>query len=117
MRATSRRTASGEGRTGAADIGTPWGLLRHYWVLANLWLSTGASLLLLLHTGPIGRAADLAATAPGGPELDPIKTQLAFEASAALLLLLAVTALSVFKTQGLTRRGHRHRHQAQSSAD
>lgn len=35
--------------------GTPWGLFKHYWVVAKLLLTVLATGVLLLHTGPIGR--------------------------------------------------------------
>ena len=43
------------------SLGTPWGLLRHYWVLAKLILTVLATLILLLHTQPISYMANIAA--------------------------------------------------------
>lgn len=31
------------------SLGTQWGLFRHYWVLAKLLITVGASVLLLVH--------------------------------------------------------------------
>jgi hypothetical protein len=40
--------------TGIAQaLGTHWGLLRHYWVIAKLVIAVGAVLLLLAHTGSL----------------------------------------------------------------
>jgi hypothetical protein len=33
-------------------LGTPWGLFRHYWVLAKLLLTVLATIILLVHTQP-----------------------------------------------------------------
>ncbi|MDI3404159.1 hypothetical protein [Streptomyces cavernicola] len=90
------------------SLGTPWGLLRHYWVVVKLALTVAATVLLLVHTQPISYAADLAAgTGVTGAELHGLKVQLVADAAAALLVLLTTTALSVFKPQGRTRYGWR----------
>src|SRR6187431_3067634 len=34
-------------------LGTPWGLLRHYWVLIKLLITPLATLVLLVHMQPI----------------------------------------------------------------
>ena len=36
------------------SLGTPWGLFRHYWVLVKFMLTILATVLLILHTQPIG---------------------------------------------------------------
>lgn len=92
----------------AQSLGTPWGLLRHYWVIFKLLLTAAAALLLLLHTQPIGYVADAAASgtlAPG--DLHAVRVQLLFDACAALAVLLTTTALSVFKPRGITPYGWR----------
>jgi len=43
------------------SLGTPWGLFRHYWVVTKLLLTTVATIILLVHTQPIGRVAAMAA--------------------------------------------------------
>jgi hypothetical protein len=91
-------------------LGTPWGLFRHYWVAAKLLLTALATGLLLLHTRPIRSMADAAArTELRADDLRGVRVQLAADAGAALLVLLGVTALSVYKPQGLTRYGWRKR--------
>lgn len=90
------------------SLGTPWGLFRHYWVLAKLLLTAVATVLLLLHTQPTGVVADAAARgALSTSDLRGTRMQLLADAAAALLVLLATTALSVFKPRGMTRYGHR----------
>ncbi|MBT2390651.1 hypothetical protein J7E87_14765 [Streptomyces sp. ISL-1] len=90
------------------SIGTVWGLLRHYWVTANLLITAVATLLLPVHMQPVGHLADAAARAAlAGGELEGMRIQLIADAAAALLVLLTAAALSVFKPRGVTRYGRR----------
>lgn len=87
---------------------TTWGLFRHYWVVAKLLLNILATVLLLLHTQPIGDLVDAAAHANlSSVDLRPVRIQLVADAGAALLALLAATTLSVYKPAGLTPYGRR----------
>jgi hypothetical protein len=88
------------------SLGTVWGLLRHYWVIAKLLITVLATLLLLVHMQPVGHLAATAARATlAGGELEGMRIQLIADAAAALLVLLAAAALSVFKPRGVTRYG------------
>lgn len=90
------------------SLGTTWGLLRHWWIIAKLVLTIPATGLLLLHAGSIGHLADTAdvgALAAG--ELRGLRLQLAADAVAAIAVLLTATALAVFKPRGLTAYGYR----------
>lgn len=90
------------------SLGTVWGLVRHYWVIAKLLITVLATLLLLVHMQPVGHLADAAARAAlAGGELQGMRIQLIADAAAALLVLLAAAALSVFKPRGMTRYGRR----------
>ncbi|OEJ63568.1 hypothetical protein BGM19_35835 [Streptomyces agglomeratus] len=94
------------------SFGTVWGLLRHYWVIAKLLITVGATVLLLVHMQPVGHLADAAARAAlAGGELQGMRIQLIADAAAALLVLLTAAALSVFKPRGLTRYGRRRQHE------
>ncbi|MBZ9638092.1 hypothetical protein [Streptomyces sp. PSKA30] len=91
------------------SLGTVWGLLRHYWVIAKLLITVGATVLLLVHMQPVGHLAEAAARAAlAGGELEGMRIQLIADAAAALLVLLTAAALSVFKPRGVTRYGRRH---------
>jgi hypothetical protein len=97
--------------TGAIQgLGTPWGLLRHYWILAKLLITILATILLLVHLQPIRRVADIAAKATTSAAkllaLAPGVTLV--EVGAALLALLVATTLAVWKPWGMTPYG-RHR--------
>lgn len=95
------------------SLGTPWGLFRHYWVLAKLILTVVATSVLLLHTQPIGYMAGAAAKMTVlGSNLDKVRLQLVADSGAALLVLLVTTALAVYKPRGMTRYGWRQRNQA-----
>lgn len=89
------------------SLGTSWGVFRHYWVIAKLLLTLLATAFLMLHIQVIDVAADLARTMSSPVDLGTIRTQLVFDASAALAVLVVTTTLSVFKPRGLTRHGRR----------
>jgi hypothetical protein len=90
------------------SLGTPWGLFRHYWVLAKLLLTIFATIILLAKMPLIGYAARRAATTQlSGPDLYAAGMQLAIHATGGLLVLLLITALSVYKPWGLTGYGRR----------
>lgn len=90
------------------SFGTPWGLFRHYWVLAKLLLSGFATAVLLMKLEMIGHAARLAAEAilPHA-ELGIVGTELRLHAAAGLVVLLVTAILSVYKPRGLTPYGRR----------
>lgn len=90
------------------SLGTRWGLLRHYWVVIKLGLTVLATGLLLLHMRPIDAMAGEAARRVIQPgELRELRLQLVAQAAAALVLLVFVTGLAVYKPQGLTPYGQR----------
>ncbi|MGM0883216.1 MAG: DUF2269 domain-containing protein [Bacillota bacterium] len=88
------------------SLGTPWGLFRHYWVIAKLLLTVLATIVLLSYTQTVsflaGEAADpdadLGRLGGGGQFLHP---------GVGLLVLLVVLVLSVYKPRGMTRYGWR----------
>lgn len=89
-------------------LGSPWGLLRHHWVLVKLLMTIMATLILLLHTRPISIVATAAAErALSRADLGALRLQLVVDAGAALVALLVTTTLSVYKPRGVTRYGRR----------
>ncbi len=89
------------------SLGTPWGLFRHYWVIFKLMLTVLATIILLGFTQSISGMVGVAA--------DP-KTSLTVlramgagmnHAVGALVVLLVITTLSVYKPRGITRYGWR----------
>src|SRR5204862_7032140 len=93
--------------TGLVDsFGAPWGLFRHYWVVTKLLLTVLATVILLVHTQPIDRVADVAARMNlAASDLRQLRLQLVGDAAAALFVLLVTTTLSVCKPWGMTPYG------------
>ncbi|HEY5567197.1 MAG TPA: hypothetical protein VIM81_08140, partial [Gammaproteobacteria bacterium] len=85
------------------SLGTPWGLFRHYWVLAKFLLTVFATVVLLAKLELIGYAARLAAeTILPRADLQAVGIELAVHAAGGLLVLLVPMALSIYKPRGLT---------------
>jgi len=91
-----------------SSLCTKWGLFRYYWVLLKLVITVLATLVLLVHTRPIDLLAGAAATtAVLGADLHSQQLQMVIASGAALVVLLVLTALSVYKPRGMTRYGQR----------
>lgn len=87
-----------------SSLATTWGLFRHFWVVAKLLMTIPASILLLVHMPTIDRLARIALVNPLSiADFAMLRAQLVFEASAAFLVLLTATALSVYKPAGRTQ--------------
>ena len=87
-------------------LGTPWGLLQHYWVLVKLLLTVFATIVLLLQMQLIDYVAGVAAEATlSGADLRDLRSSLVVHAAGGLLVLLVAVALSVYKPRGMTRYG------------
>jgi hypothetical protein len=92
------------------SLGTHWGLFRHYWVLVKFVLTVAATILLLLHqfTAVASAARRVSRAAAGAwPEVGWLGTQLVGDAGLAVLVLLVITAMSVYKPWGKIRYGRR----------
>jgi hypothetical protein len=97
------------------SLGTTWGLFRHYWVSVKLVITILATVLLLVHMQPTSHLASVASeTTLSSVDLRGLRIQLVADASAALLVLLTATALSVYKPQGLTPYGWRKQREQRS---
>lgn len=89
------------------SLGTKWGLFRHWWVVATLALTAGATLVLLVQVPLIGHRAALAAD-PATPEAELRSLgNLLLHSIGGSVVLLVVTVLNVVKPRGLTRHGWR----------
>jgi hypothetical protein len=92
----------------ALALGTRWGLVRHYWVLVKLTVTAFAVAALLLHQfTAVSEAARRASGTAAGvhPALGGMGTQLVADAGAAVLVLLVINALGVYKPWGRTVYG------------
>jgi hypothetical protein len=93
-------------------LGTPWGLFRYYWILVKFGLAIFATLALLVHQFVVvavaaKRVSGAAAETLFSADLVSLKTELVRAPSLAIVLLLVVTTLGVYKPWGLTRYGRR----------
>jgi hypothetical protein len=93
-------------------LGTPWGLFRYYWILVKFGLAIFATIALLLHQFVVvaeaaKRVAGAATETLFSADLSSLKTELVRAPSLAIVLLLVVTTLGVYKPWGLTRYGRR----------
>lgn len=93
-------------------LGTPWGLFRYYWVTLKFGLVIFATFALLVHQfAVVAEAAKrVSGTATGtlfSADLGALKSELVRAPSLAIVLLLVVTTLGVYKPWGLTRYGQR----------
>jgi hypothetical protein len=98
-------------------LGTPWGLLRYYWITAKFGLAIFATVALLVHQFAVvaeaaKRVSGAAAETLFAPDLGSLKTELVLAPSAAIFLLLVITTLGVSKPWGLTRYGRRKQEEA-----
>ena len=87
------------------SFGTPWGLFRHYWVLTKFVLTVGATIVLVKHMPTVSRMADQAMSSNADPGI--ARTHLLVHAAGGLVVLLAITALSIYKPWGRTSYGRR----------
>lgn len=88
-------------------LGTSWGLFRHYWVVVKLAATVVATAVLLAEAPAV---SDTAARAAAGAPPDALSGSLAHSIGG-LAVLVAVTAISVFKPRGETPYGWRRRRQ------
>ncbi|MCC6381077.1 MAG: hypothetical protein IT304_01135 [Dehalococcoidia bacterium] len=85
-------------------FGTPWGVLRYYWVVAKMALLLAIILVGALGVGPsLQDLADRAAEGGAGAALGSRRWQLALLGAANLLFAVAAVVLSIFKPWGRIR--------------
>ena len=100
----------------ALSLGTPWGLLRHYWVVSKLVITAFSTVILMIYMGTFRQMAAVAAdpVVELGLVRNPSPLLHAF---LALVLLLAATVLAIYKPFGLTPYGARHQARARAGAE
>ncbi len=82
-------------------IGTKWRLLKHYWIIVKLILTIISTLLLILHLAPIDVMANGAlVTGSLSKNLTIDLMSIISKAGAAILALLAITTISIYKPWG-----------------
>ena len=84
---------------------SPWGLIKHYWVLAKLLLSTLTVAVLLIQLETIHTLSTIAAHDALSADDMGQQMRVLVHASGGLVVLLLATVLSVYKPRGMTRYG------------
>jgi hypothetical protein len=90
----------------AISLGTPWGLLRHYWVVAKLALTLVSTIVLMIYMETFREMAGVAADPIAELHLVRNPSPLV-HGVLALGLLMTATILSVYKPFGMTTYGLR----------
>ncbi|MEV6962132.1 DUF2269 domain-containing protein [Streptomyces sp. NPDC051207] len=95
-------------------LGTPWGLARHRWVCTKFWLTLATTAATAFALRPVVNAAVTAAT---GGEALPDPGDVLFGPIVSLSAYLFMTAVSILKPWGPTRRGRKQREAARGAAE
>jgi hypothetical protein len=83
------------------SVGTAWGLVRHYWVLASFVLTVVATAALLQHMQTVSFFANVAAQPDSTAAVAELRGGLG------LVVLLLIEVLNVYKPPGMTVFGRR----------
>jgi hypothetical protein len=90
----------------ALSLGTPWGIIRHYWVVLKLAITVFATVILMIYMGTFKQMAGVAADPV--VELGVVRNPSPLVHSVlALVLLIAATILGIYKPFGMTPYGVR----------
>jgi uncharacterized membrane protein len=98
------------------SLGTPWGLFRHYWILAKLVINVLSTIILLVHLQPINYLSRIAAEATLSSADRSLQIQMVIASGAALVALLVATGLAVYKPRGMTPYGWRKQQEERTSS-
>ena len=93
-----------------SSLGTPWGLVRYYWVLAKLLLTSVTLIVLLLQMNAIAELSTIAAARMVTDADMGLRIRMIVHAGGGLGVLLLIMILSLWKPKGVTPFG-----QSQSS--
>lgn len=88
------------------SLGTPWGLVRYYWIIVKLVLTVVAILVLLLQLQTIDALAT-AALRNGLSGLEASRMGMVLHGAGGLLVVITAGVLSIYKPRGLTPYGAR----------
>lgn len=86
---------------------TPWGLFRHWWVIAKLAVNIFVAAVLLVQMPGIGFVANTVASNLPVDNMLGVRMSFVIHAAGGLVVLLIPMALSIYKPRGLTRYGWR----------
>lgn len=97
------------------SLGTPWGLFRHYWIIAKLVITALSTIILLIHIQPISYLSDEAARGILSSADLGLQIQMVVASAAALIALLVANILAVYKPKGMTSYGWRKQYEERTS--
>ncbi len=89
-----------------SSLGTPWGLVRFYWVIAKLIWTTITVIVLLLQMNAISQLATIANTRNLTPDDLGLQMRMIIHAGGGLLVLIAIMVLSIWKPKGQIDQTH-----------
>lgn len=82
-------------------LGTKWGLFKHYWIIVKLFLTVAMTILLFLHLQPISYLAGVATDISSYKiETSGTLIDLIAKSGATILVLVAITTISIYKPWG-----------------
>lgn len=87
------------------SLGTPWGLLRYYWVIVKEILTVIAFVVLMLRTPTIDALSRAAASGLDLGAMQQNRFSMVIHGAGGLAVLLVVVVLSVYKPRGVTPYG------------
>lgn len=85
-----------------SSLGSAWGLVRHYWVIAKLVINVVATVLLLLYLQTLGDLAERAKLNGFGNQHGLRDPSPLLHTGGAIVLLVAAMVLAVYKPRGTT---------------
>ena len=86
-------------------FGTKLGLFKYYWIVVKLFLTVAMTILLLLHMQPINYLANVATqTSFSNSQYAGQLVEIITKAGGAILVLVAITTISVYKPWGKIQR-------------
>jgi hypothetical protein len=86
----------------ASSISSPWGLIRHYWVLLKLLTTAFVTVILMVHMRPIESLASAAARGRLDAALHEARQLMVIASGLAIVALSMLTGISVYKPRGMT---------------
>ena len=90
-----------------SSLGTPWGLVRYYWVAAKLLLTSAILIVLLLQMNAIAQLSTITASRVVTDTDMGLRIRMIIHAGGGLGVLLLIMILSLWKPKGVTPFGQR----------
>ena len=98
------------------SLGTPWGLFRHYWIIAKFLINVLSTLILVVHLQPINYLSRVAVEATLSNADRSIQIQMVIASGVAVVALLVAIALAVYKPRGMTPYGWRKQYEERTES-